>query len=123
MDVNERVLNGLRGRLGIEVSHPNWAGALRVVGASNDTVDYGWSKMPDGMRTRGRLTYACEADWSGDLMFVFDDEVEVVDAPAHMVVDAMMDRIAMFSPATADRLWFGEDGEDEEDEEDGEDEE
>lgn len=109
MDVNERVLNGLRGRLGIEVSHPNWAGALRVVGASNEI--------------RGRLTYACEADWSGDLMFVFDDEVEVVDAPAHMVVDAMMDRIAMFSPATADRLWFGEDGEDEEDEEDGEDEE
>ena len=114
MDLTEKVLNGLRGRLGIEVSHPNWAGSLRVVGASTDTVDYGWSKMLDEMRTKGRLTYACEADWSGDLMFVFDDEVEVVDAPAHMVVEAMMDLVYQTSPATAERMWHGEDGEDEE---------
>ena len=115
MSLTERVLNSLRGRLGIEVSHPNWVGALRVVGASNDTVNYGWTRMPDEMRTRDRLTYCCEADWSGDLMFVFDDEIEVVDAPADMVVDALMDLVGRVNPDVSDRVWHGEDSEFDED--------
>ena len=113
MDITEKVLNGLRGRLGIEVSHPNWAGSLRVVGASTNTVEYGWTKMPEEMRTRGRLTYACEADWSGDLMFVFDDEVEVAGSPAYMVVEKLLDLVRMINPDVIERLENGEDGEEE----------
>ena len=38
MDLTEKILNGLRGRIDITVSHHEIAGVLRVVGASNDTI-------------------------------------------------------------------------------------
>ena len=111
MDLTQKILNGLRGRLGITVSHQDIAGELRVVGASNDTVRFGWKDMPEAMKVENRAVYCCRVDWSADPIYVFDDEVEVVDAPAHMVVDALLDRVSDVSPATADRLWFGEDDE------------
>lgn len=91
MDLTERVLDSLRGRLGITVSHHDIAGELRVVGASNDTIRFGWKDMPEAMRVENRAVYCCRVDWSADPIYVFDDEVEVVDAPAHMVVEAMLD--------------------------------
>lgn len=111
MELTEKILNGLRGRIGITVSHHDIAGELQVIGASNDTTRFGWKDMPEAMRVENRAVYCCKSDWSADPIYVFDDEVDVVDAPAHMVVDALLDRVAMVSPATADRLWFGEDGE------------
>ena len=114
MDLTEKILNGLRGRIDITVSHHEIAGVLRVVGASNDTIRFGWKDMPESMKVENRAVYCCKAEWSADPIYVFDDEVEVVDAPAHMVVEAMMDIVYSVSPSTAERMWHGEDGEDEE---------
>lgn len=91
MDLTDRILDSLRGRLGITVCHPNFAGALKVTGASIDTVRFGWLDLPEEMKVVGRMVYCCQADWSADTIFVFDDEVSVVDAHAHMVVEAMLD--------------------------------
>jgi hypothetical protein len=50
------------------------------------------------------------------VVWVFADEVRVVDAPADMVVDALMEILWQVNPHTADRIVRGEDGEvDEED--------
>lgn len=91
MDLTDRILDSLRGRLGITVCHPKFAGVLKVASASIDTVRFGWLDLPDDMKVVGRMVYCCQADWSADSIFVFDDEVSVVDAPAHMVVGAMLD--------------------------------
>jgi hypothetical protein len=88
--LKKRILDGLRGCIGITVVDRDIAGRLVVQGASNDTKQYGWVGMPEEMRVEGRTVYHCTAEWS-DRIFVFEDEVEVVDAPADMVVDAMID--------------------------------
>ena len=92
MDLTQRVLNRLRGRLDITVSHPNYAGKLIVKGATNCALDYGWDNMPPEMKV-DRAVYCCRPAWDETLpaVFVFADEVTVVDAPADMVVDEMLD--------------------------------
>jgi len=92
MDLTQRVLNRLRGRLDITVSHPNYAGKLIVKGATNCALDYGWDNMPPEMKV-DRAVYCCRPAWDETLpaVFVFADEVTVVDAPADMVVYEMLD--------------------------------
>jgi hypothetical protein len=92
MDLTQRVLNRLRGRLDITVSHPNYAGKLIVKGITNCALDYGWETMPPEMKV-DRAVYCCRPAWDERLPveFFFVDEVTVVDAPADMVVDEMLD--------------------------------
>jgi len=92
MELTQRVLNRLRGRLDIIVSHPNYAGKLIVKGATNCALDYGWDNMPPEMKV-DRAVYCCRPAWDETLpaVFVFADEVTVVDATADMVVDEMLD--------------------------------
>ena len=114
MELAAKILNGLKGYLGITVAHPDIAGKLRVVGATADASEFSWADMPDEMRIKGRKVYCCESDWSAGPIFVFADEVEVVDAPAYLVVGALMDRLYNINPDTARRLEDGEDDEVEE---------
>jgi hypothetical protein len=93
MDLTQRVLNRLRGRLDIIVSHPSYTGKLIVKGATNCALDFGWEEMPPEMKV-DRAVYCCAhaSPLSGlSAVFVFADEVTVVDAPADMVVDEMLD--------------------------------
>lgn len=114
MDLTERVLNSLRGRLGIMVSHPARAGGLKVTGATNDAVRFGWNGMPEALKVPDRVVLRCRTEWSSDLYYVFEDETTIVDAPADMVVEAMLDLVGRIDSDVADRLYSGEDGEDEE---------
>ena len=113
MDLTQRILNRLRGRLGITVSHPDIAGRLKVVGATNDALRFGWHDMPEALKVPDRAVFLCGAEWSGDPFFVFADEVEVVDAPADMVVEAMLDM--MDSDAAYDLEHPGADNDDDDD--------
>jgi len=94
MDLTQRVLNRLRGRLDITVSHPQIAGKLIVKGATHCALDYGWENMPPEMKV-DRAVYCCRPAWDEGFpaIFVFADEVTVVDAPADMVVDEMLDML------------------------------
>ncbi len=94
MDLTSRVLNRLRGRLDITVCHPSYAGKLIVKGATNCALDYGWENMPPEMKV-DRAVYCCRPAWDERLPveFFFVDEVTVVDAPADMVVDEMLDML------------------------------
>ena len=115
MSLTARVLDSLRGRLGITVFHPDIDGKLVVVGATNDAVQFGWHGMPEAMKVPGRTVHSCRAEWSNDPYYVFEDEITIVDAPADMVVDALMDLVGRVNPDVADRVWYGEDGEFDED--------
>ena len=92
MDLTQRVLSRLRGRLDITVCHLNYAGKLIVKGVTNCALDYGWDNMPPEMKV-DRAVYCCRPAWDEAFpaIFVFADEVTVVDAPADMVVDEMLD--------------------------------
>jgi len=92
MDLTQRVLNRLRGRLDITVTVPHVAGKLVVKGATQCAQDYWFENMPPEMRV-DRAVYSCRPAWDETLpaIFVFADDVTVVDAPADMVVDEMLD--------------------------------
>jgi hypothetical protein len=92
MDLTSRVLERLRGRLDIIVSHPQIAGPLIVRGVTHCALDYGWENMPPEMKV-DRSVYCCRPAWdeAAPAVFVFADETVVVNAPADMVVDEMLD--------------------------------
>jgi hypothetical protein len=117
MELTQRILDSLRGCLGITVIHLVGDGKrLRVTGWTDDPVSFGWEGMPPSMRVAGRPVYICRAEDPAEPIWVFADEVRVVDAPADMVVDALMEILWQVNPDTADRIVRGEDGEvDEED--------
>jgi len=119
--LKKRILEGLRGHLDITVSHPDIAGRLIVRGCTNNADDYAWENMPTEMRVP-RMVYCCVPAWdeAADSVFVFADEVAIVEAPADVVIDAMIDM--MYEEGlddAADRLtdrvetlkWDGEDEE------------
>ncbi len=116
MDLTQRVLNRLRGRLDIIISHPKIAGKLVVMGVTRDASDYWWEDMPPEMRV-DREVYCCRPAWDETLpaIFVFADEITVVDAPADMVVDEMLDMLceagldeAVNRLEDLDEVWHGE---------------
>lgn len=94
MDLTERILKGMKGRLGITVSHPDIAGRMEVSGISSNPAEFGWTNMPEAMRVADRVVYCCTSDWHADPVFIFEDEATVVDAPAHLVVGQLLDMIA-----------------------------
>ena len=115
-DLTTKILRGLGGYLGITVSHPKHGDDLEVAGITSNPVEFGWVDMPDEMRVAGRQVYCCRpAGSEADPIFVFADEVEIVDAPAYVVVGALMDRLYDINPDTARRLEDGEFDEEEED--------
>jgi len=118
MELTQRVLQSLKGCLDtvITTSIAGDGNRLRVTGWTDNPVEFGWEGMPEAMKVAGRHVYCCKAEGTGEVVWVFADEVRVVDAPADMVVDALMEILWQVNPDTADRIVCGEDGEvDEED--------
>jgi len=110
MDLTQRVLNRLRGRLDIIISHPQIAGKLIVKGATHRPAEFGWEGMPEEMKV-DRWVYCCRPLWdeAASTVFVFADEITVVDAPADMVVDEILDMMyEMGAHGAVDRLENGE---------------
>ncbi len=118
-ELTQTILKSLKGYLEVTVCHPNIAGELVVIGATNCAQDFGWSNMPEEMRV-DRAVYCCRPRWdeSSSSVFVFADEVEVVDAPAYLVVGRMLDMMydkgldsAVDQLENADEVisWGGED--------------
>ena len=120
MELTQRILQSLRGYLGVTVAHPITGARLQVTGWTDNPAEFGWVGMPDEMKVAGRHVYCCKTEGTGEAVWVFADEVQVVDAPADMVVDALMELVWQFNPDAADRIVQGEDGEvdDDEDEDD-----
>jgi len=93
-ELTQKILDSLKGHLDITVCHPEIAGELVVTGCTNNAAEYGWENMPAEMRV-ARMVYCCRPAWdeAGDPVFVFADEVAIVDAPAAVVIDKMIDRM------------------------------
>lgn len=101
MDLTERILRGLKGHLGITVAHPDIAGSMQVTGITGNPVDFGWVGMPEEMRVKDRDVYCCKTDWHADPLFIFVDEATVVDAPAELVVNKMLEMIGNIESESA----------------------
>jgi hypothetical protein len=91
-ELTQKILSSLKGYLDITVTHPSIAGNLIVKGATSCALDFGWEEMPPEMRV-DRAVYCCRPAWdeAAPAVFVFEDEVEIVDAPAYLVVGRMID--------------------------------
>ena len=91
-ELTRKILSSLKGYLDITVCHPEIAGELVVKGATNCALDFGWEHLPPEMRV-DRAVYCCQPAWdeAAPAVFVFADEVEIVDAPAYLVVGRMID--------------------------------
>lgn len=115
MELTDRVLQSLKGCLGVTVAQSVRGDRLRVTGFTDNPVEFGWVGMPDEMKAPGRHVYCCKSEDTGERAWVFADEVQVVDAPADMVVDALMEILWQVNPDAAERIVQGKDGEEEED--------
>ncbi len=93
-ELTQKILSTLKGHLDITVCHPELAGELVVTGCTINASEYRWENMPTEMRV-ARMVYCCRPAWdeAGDPVFVFADEVTIVDAPAAVVIDKMIDRM------------------------------
>ena len=93
-DFTHNILQSMKGYLDITVSHPSYAGKLIVKGAAVSGLDAPWRGIPTEMRVE-RTVYCCVPAWdeARDPVFVFADDVTVIDAPAYLVVGRMMDRM------------------------------
>ena len=92
LELTERILSSLKGYLDITVTVPGVAGRLTVVGATNSALRCSWENMPPEMKV-DRAVYCCRPAWdeARGPVFVFADDVTVVDAPAYLVVGRMLD--------------------------------
>ena len=109
MELTDRVLQSLKGCIGVTVAHPSAGDRLRVNGWTDNPVEFGWIGMPDEMKVAGRHVYCCKTE-GGETVWVFADETRVVDAPADMVVGALMEILWQVDPDAAERIVQGEDG-------------
>lgn len=112
MELTQRILGGLKGCLDTVVT-TSVAGAgnrLRVNGFTDNPAEFGWVGMPDEMKVAGRHVYCCKTE-GGETVWVFADETRVVDAPADMVVGALMDILWQVDPDAAERIVQGDRGE------------
>ena len=93
-ELTQTILKSLKGYLDITVTHFSVNGRLTVKGAVVSGRDAPWRDMPAEMRV-DRAVYCCQQNTLRSLapVFVFADEVEVVDAPAYLVVGRMIDRM------------------------------
>ena len=117
MELTQQILNSLKGYLDITVTVPGVAGRLTVVGATNSALRCSWENMPPEMKV-DRMVYCCRPAWdeARGPVFVFADDVTVVDAPAYLVVGRLTDMLQEMGLSDAvERLELGEaDGSDEE---------
>jgi hypothetical protein len=93
-DFTHNILQSMKGYLDITVTVPGVAGRLTVVGATSSALRCSWEGMPPEMKV-DRAVYCCRPAWdeARGPVFVFADDVTVVDAPAYLVVGRMMDRM------------------------------
>lgn len=91
-ELTQKILKSLRGYLDITVTVPGVAGRLTVVGATSSALRCSWEGMPPEMKV-DRAVYCCRPAWdeARGPVFVFADDVTVVDAPAYLVVGRMFD--------------------------------
>lgn len=118
MNLTHRILSRLHGRLDIKVIRKGSLGydPLTVIGVARDGSRSGWTDVPEALRQNRMLYYVYGPDGTGGWgrEFIFADEVEVIDAPARLVVEALLDLVGTLDGELAQRLEYGEDCEDEE---------
>ena len=119
MELTQQILNSLKGYLDITVTAPGVAGRLTVVGATNSALRCSWENMPPEMKV-DRAVYCCRPAWdeARGPVFVFADDVTVVDAPAYLVVGRMLDMLYETGCSDAvdrledpDEIWRGDEEE------------
>ena len=119
LELTERILSSLKGYLDITVTHPDITGKLVVVGAAVSGLDAPWCDMPEEMKV-DRTVYCCQQNTLRSLapVFVFADDVTVVDAPAYLVVGRMLDMLyesgldeAVDRLESPDDVWHGDEEE------------
>ena len=115
MNLTHNILAGLHGRLDIKVlrkRHPQHdpLTPLTVVGVARDGSRSCWTDVPKAFRQNKMLYYVEGPDGLGGWgrEFIFADEVEVIDAPAGLVVEALLDLVGTRDPSLADLFarWY-----------------
>lgn len=116
MDLTDKILAGMHGRLDITVVRKGGPYVpLHVVGVASSGLNSPWTDLPAQFR-QDKMVYIVHGEDISGRQFIFAEDTEVIDAPAGAVVDALMVLVGQVDPDVADRVWYGEDGEVDEDE-------
>ena len=112
MNLTRNILAGLHGRLDIKVLRKGRLGydPFTVIGVARDGSKSGWADVPKAFRQNKMLYYVEGPDGLGGWgrEFIFAEDVEVIDAPAGLVVEAMLDLVGTRDPSLADLFarWY-----------------
>lgn len=112
MNLTRNILAGLHGRLDIKVLRKGFLGydPLIVVGVAPDGSKSCWTDVPKAF-LQNKMLYCVEGPdglggWGRE--FIFAEDVEVIDAPAGLVVEALLDLMGTHDPSLADLFtrWY-----------------
>jgi hypothetical protein len=117
MDITEKILSKMHGRLDITVVRKGGPYVpLHVVGATVSGLNQAWTDLPTQFR-QDKMVYIVHGEDVQGREFIFAEDTHIIDAPASAVVEAMLDLVGQIDSDVADRLYSGEeldfDGEDE----------
>lgn len=116
MDLTDKILAGMHGRLDITVVRKGGPYVpLHVVGVAPSGLNSPWTDLPAEFR-QDKMVYVVHGEEISGRQFIFAKDTEIIDAPAGAVVDALMALVGEVNPDVAAQVRWGEDGEVDEDE-------
>ena len=111
MDITEKILSKMHGRLDITVVRKGGPYVpLHVVGATVSGLNQAWTDLPSQFR-QDKMVYIVHGEDVQGREFIFAEDTEIIDAPASAVVEALMDLVGQINQDVAERVWYGEGGE------------
>jgi len=116
MDLTDKILAGMHGRLDITVVRKGGPYVpLHVVGVASSGLNSPWTDLSAEFR-QDKMVYVVHGEDIQGRQFIFAEDTEIIDAPAGAVVDALMALVGEVNPDVAAQVRWGEDGEVDEDE-------
>ena len=104
MDLTDKILAGMHGRLDITVVRKGGPYVpLHVVGITASGLNHAWTDLPTEFR-QDKMVYLVHGEDISGRQFIFAEDTEIIDAPASAVVDAMLDLIGQIDADVAERL-------------------
>ena len=116
MDLTDKILAGMHGRLDITVVRKGGPYVpLHVVGVTVSGLNHAWTDLPEEFR-QDKMVYLVHGEGVQGRQFIFAEDSHIINAPASAVVDAVLALVAQIDHEVAWKLT--EDEADEIDEDD-----
>jgi len=111
MDLTDKILAGMHGRLDITVVRKGGPYVpLHVVGVTVSGLNHAWTDLPEEFR-QDKMVYLVHGEGVQGRQFIFAEDSRIINAPASAVVDAVLALVAQIDHEVAWKLTEDHEGE------------